>query len=832
MPSKVTFECPGCLAKLSAPDKSKLGKKIKCPKCQEVFAPEIADDDDFAMDDLPEDEPVEESPRRKGAGGGNGKRNVGKKGGKGGSSGDGSNTPLIIGGIVGVVVLIGVGLLLAGVFGRKAEAPVVPVIVDETPAPAAAPPVAKAPEAPPASVADRVFGLRWMPAATDLIIHVKLADLWNAPLLKGATSNPIITKQIEETKKKFGVGPADVESITVGIVDAYASAVTLTASETPQTPPGVELTTSRPSPAPKPMRNVLVLKTKKPVDIKQVAATENDVKIEEKYGKSYLMKAADPTRPGSVPEGFWTPNPNTVIVATEAEFFATLERGETVVPRKELSAMNSDSMIVIATVFPDMADDGKWSMFEFVPGFAQARNSMKPFGMKTGSVGLNVKGGFDLRLTTSSGTAEGAQNLKSEIEKNLASVKEMFNAYKQTAPPVIAELGEIVLANARIVEQSQVVKLTTSVPDSAQAKLEQLPPFLMMMAMTSGMSVPGFGAPPGMPANSQGIMSPGKQPGETAGVEPQKAEGLLDGMKMEARTAWSAQPTISPEGTPIVTLDLLIDVTGTGLETICGSAGITPTTMKLADGGTLHATTPHKPVAGDVVPETAFGLFDAADVQTTDHPPQTLRVRLAVDPPTSTAKSLAVFEGSFKYLTSSGSEPITIENAVRTASRPLTQAALKAAGVNLRRSHSTVRPQSLTLWCDKHHFLGQVRGTPGDLIAFTELEKEHTVQRLYSNHPGQTFPDELQLQFSLFSNVEEKMVRFRFENVPLPAPETKPAMGAATPGGAPQLGIPGVPPGQVPPGQAQPGVKRELPPGARPDPPGTKRDQNGRVIDD
>ena len=43
--AKVSVECPGCAAKLNLPDRSKLGKKIKCPKCEEVFTAEAPNED-------------------------------------------------------------------------------------------------------------------------------------------------------------------------------------------------------------------------------------------------------------------------------------------------------------------------------------------------------------------------------------------------------------------------------------------------------------------------------------------------------------------------------------------------------------------------------------------------------------------------------------------------------------------------------------------------------------------------------------------------------------------------------------------------------------------
>ena len=218
-------------------------------------------------------------------------------------------------------------------------------------------------------------------------------------------------------------------------------------------------------------------------------------------------------------------------------------------------------------------------------------------------------------------------------------------------------------------------------------------------------------------------------------------------------------------------------------------------------------------------------MHSATDAVTQINPPQTLRVRFTVEPPSPATTKIEKFEGSFKFLTSSGSADFTIENAARAVLRPLIRPEFKAAGLNIRRSHSSVRPQSLTLWTEKTHFLGQVRGMPGDVVGFTEINKDRFVQRLYSNHATGEFPDDFQIVFKLYSNVEEKSVNFRFENVPLPTPDSKP-VPVQLPTERPVEGVPatGVPANTDPAGP----LGGKLPA----TPPGVQRDKNGNVIID
>ena len=96
MAGKISVECPSCLAKLNLADSSKLGKKIRCPKCTEVFTPEASDDDE-EFDDEIEDEPKRGASKKPSVGGAAASKGAKKGAKKGGASGGGSNLPVIIG---------------------------------------------------------------------------------------------------------------------------------------------------------------------------------------------------------------------------------------------------------------------------------------------------------------------------------------------------------------------------------------------------------------------------------------------------------------------------------------------------------------------------------------------------------------------------------------------------------------------------------------------------------------------------------------------------------------------------------------------------------------
>lgn len=147
MADPIRVACSHCSTKLKLKDSSKIGKKVKCPKCGKPFViqpveeePEVLDDfggdfgaaggyeddygdedygDDGFGDDYAEPAPARRSASRAAAAGGRSRGGKGKKTGKKKkkqSSGSNKTLLIAIGGAVGVVVLV-VGILFAtGVF--------------------------------------------------------------------------------------------------------------------------------------------------------------------------------------------------------------------------------------------------------------------------------------------------------------------------------------------------------------------------------------------------------------------------------------------------------------------------------------------------------------------------------------------------------------------------------------------------------------------------------------------------------------------------------------------------------------------------------------------
>ena len=825
MAGKVSIECPACAAKLNLSDSSKLGKKIRCPKCSEVFVAEapddelFEDDDDLFEDDMEEDDdqPAPSSSKKRGSATGKEPAKGAKKGTKKGAPPpSGPNVPLIIGGVVGLLALVGGGLYFSGIFNSK-PLPTAPATA-VAPMPALAAPMQPPAPPPQMTAAEKMLGLRWMSAETDLLIHLKVAEVFAAPLLKGPLSDPSVTAAQKEFETNVGLKPTEIESISLGLI-GLANAITK--ASPPSLMNGFGLGgPSVPAVAPEDQHFIMVVKTRKPIDLKVDAQQFPAGSIKELNGKSYLDIPS--ANAASASGGVWSPDSTTVIFATTKELMATMQRGETVIPRKEFAAIDHLPQLVLAGIVPPPKTDGT----QLPPGMSAGMVDPKDLAnIRMVNLGLSVKGGFELKLAATSTNPESAKKLKTEVDNGVSQLRPLFDLYKTTAPPVIADLGEMLLTSLKIEEQSETVKVSLGVPDSAQGQLEQLPAIVMLMAMSGGMGgglgggLGGFGGPP-PPAgfgNSPGsIPNPFGNggtfpmeandamplPGESEPVAATMVEGLPEGLTLTARTAWSLpavgiaglpgaanpaanrnsdsdSPAVSTE-TSTETIEILIDVSGEGLENICAATGITTKTTKLNRAGTLKKS--KKPLPGGIDGQKTFLPFDQDEIRPLEHPPATLRVRLIVEAPTNGATQIDLLEGSFKILTAANSNELTVENVPQTAKQPLKGAEFKAGGVKLIRGPKDANPETLKLECGKDHFLGRVQGSPDDVSSVTEIDKGNTVQRLYAKQADGKFPEDFEIRFKLHTDVAEQTVTFRIENLPLPSPESKlPASAPAVP---------------------------------------------------
>lgn len=199
----VQVQCEHCGAQFKLKDESKVGKRMKCPKCQSVFVVSPMEDD--LLDDFGEPAlPMKPSGKSKGKGK--------KKGSKKKSSDGMPVLPMAIGGGVLLLAVIGVVIFLLLPSGEPA-APAAPVAAaDEMPEAEAEPAEEAAP------VTEGVIKTAWLPAETELVIQLRPAQLLQSRLLLPFMTSDLSVPLMAEFLNQTGLNPVAIESLTLGIV--------------------------------------------------------------------------------------------------------------------------------------------------------------------------------------------------------------------------------------------------------------------------------------------------------------------------------------------------------------------------------------------------------------------------------------------------------------------------------------------------------------------------------------------------------------------------------------------------------------------------------------
>lgn len=764
MAGRISVECPGCLAKVALPDESKLGKKVKCPKCSDVFVAEAPEDEE--SDEIEDEAPARSKGGKRPAAAAAGGRAKGGRTKKGPSKGGGgSNGPVIAIGAGAIVIVAVLGLWLSGVFSSPPVA--APPVAQPQPV-AAAPVVAHtpAPPAPPAiSPAEKILGLRWMPADTEMVVHAKVADIWQSPLLKDLVNSPSAAPGIQQLQTEFGIAPADVESVTFGVDSKAIQDVTARAM--------AGMAGGQPN-------AVFIVRTKKPLSLDHILANGKGIKSLEYKSKKYLE---DPSSHSAI----WLPDSSTLIMAQPEALQGIMDRGETTVPRKELMFADPNPQVVIIAAPKNPREQFQLMKLDALPPELASLKTAVQESLQAVSVGLSIRGGIDIQFATMMKDSQGAGVIKTNVESGLAEARKAFEAFKASAPPLFAELGEQLLNNVKIESQGEVTKVATSLPDSMQQKIEQVPPLVMMMAMTGGLGGPGgnpFAGPPKSLGNSgepPAFVFDGMSPGQTAPIEASSVDGLPEGTTLTAMTAWSVYPSSDPALKGLYPMEIILDLKGDYLREICGYGQVSLKSVTLAEGGTMKVSKTQSLMYSNAV--KVLIPYDT-EARTLDSPPDgTIRIHVLVDQPADSAKQIATLEGTCKLLTSEGMEEFKIEEAPKVAKRPLTDPVLKAAGVKLLKTND-LKGEALTMSCAKGFSIGILEAVDEEsddpagntASSHTEIEKNQLVQKVVWQDPSKNnkLPAKLSLKGRIYKGVNEKMISFKFENIALPKREARP----------------------------------------------------------
>jgi predicted Zn finger-like uncharacterized protein len=193
----LSIACPHCQTAIKLKSAASIGKKARCPKCQQVFvvpAAKAQEDEfaellaadadqfeDYGVDEEGADDPyVEAAPSRSSSG----RSKKGKKKRKSRGGGGAMKGVLITLAVLAVLGLLGGGAYLAVAylplgFGSPSR-------------------------------------MAWLPDDTEALTEVRVADLWNAPALQPLKTAQVTTGVTDSLMDQYGIRPEDIDKLVIG----------------------------------------------------------------------------------------------------------------------------------------------------------------------------------------------------------------------------------------------------------------------------------------------------------------------------------------------------------------------------------------------------------------------------------------------------------------------------------------------------------------------------------------------------------------------------------------------------------------------------------------
>jgi phage FluMu protein Com len=785
MPTRITIECTHCGAKLSLADSSKLGKKIKCPKCSEVFVATSDDDADDELEDVEDQiEDEEETPalqRSKAAAAGKKKAaSHGGKGKKGKKSG--SNLGLIIGGAVGVVVLLGglVGVLFAtGVLGGGAKVDPNQIVVnsqpgtgvfssllkDQTPpGPTPVPPRGPVPEV-----------ARWLPPDSEFVMHVRPADILGAPLVKDLLKSMRWDDQIDRATANLPFKPADIESIAIGVAQFEKAQQQFQQAQMAIMLGGKPPTEGLSIPA------IAAVKLKKTLTsddlLKFLTATspEQAVQKVQHAGKEFLESSDAKT---GVKGGAYIASDSIVLFGESASLKTVMEKGANSNPAPGFGFVDWTDHLTLAFA-PKNRDVLKGLFTSASQQNPMMALALSPFAEGTVgfSIGVTVKGGVEAEIAVGCHDAPKTDAIAKQLTDLLSLGRGQYEKSKDQVPPWGVPLTDDLVGNLKVSGSNQVVVVSTNLPDSAKDQLVQLPAMLMaQMAVSAAMGNRSGAAQPD--ASSPGDAPAGFSAFEgAANVKAASAEGLPDGFELSAALQDGSDFSFDPQGkangkssTRKLRLSVQLEFNGPAEKCVIGAVGkLSPGEAKTAGGQSVKLSPPQ-----------SFGNDDAgrfrpivnfADFGTISAGVGSIELDVSADE----TEPLASVTGTFRFLTGKKSKLIQVKDVRSQAGKDAADPALKAAGLVIkweRRKDAFGEAEVAVISVKEGFLLSEAQGIDAEgkwsFDVFAEPGPNERVQILKPGVGETKLKDGLGFQAFLYSDVKEVEVSFTFENLDLP----------------------------------------------------------------
>lgn len=742
MSNPISVRCPQCGARLKLKSRKAVGKKASCPKCGNAFvvqppraAADEADTPDesasFAAQDPDFGQPVQPQPLPPLP---SQRRSQPRKT----PSSQGWQKPALLAGAVLVAVGLAVGVVLWSTGPDSPEQPA-PAATASTETGDSATATAggagdSTDRSKPAS-RQNALDLAYLPPEAGLIASIRLAALWNAPLLESLRKDPSLKQplqRVESALSAMGLPPGKIDRVLIGMKSPVQSRSTDfdSRAETAESPQGSlggfgaasqmtrTLTAGVAS---------IVIRSREAIDEQQILQfvrdrlpPEHEIESAAHRGTTYYRIPSPMPQPvaqrpaggassatgadadgggaGSRVAAAFLPDDRTLVLCTEPHVRSFIERGAETSRHPEFDFVDpAQHLLLVAS--PEVLSLSK-------PTDNAAGPPVPPFLRKLRSIafGLTSAEGVDLQLRGRFADGETAQSAVRELESLLQTGREQFAAWKGESAPgqfaAVWDLVESVLQGAAVSRADAVVEVTGSVPDSAAGTLQQLPGALLAWRMSRTMQQTADAGPPaGFRPSPMGQQGPSAMPEESGPPDDGAAE----------RTSETQQPASASAEADEVADESLQTKLSLSFEEPFGLfppddqeplfATVELTGQPAAEAthyGFLKITTatvegdePLQQVASRFSMNNPAEQFVEIDRNMMfagqfEKPEDAIRLHLMLEQPPSAAERLQVLDGSLQLMTGGDRKQVTVPGIAQKVGQTLNESALQAANLNIR----------------------------------------------------------------------------------------------------------------------------------------------------
>lgn len=336
--------------------------------------------------------------------------------------------------------------------------------------PAATNPVA--PPEPPTPPTTGAINFAYLPADTEALIHVRVKELWNAPLLAPLKLLPPVSENLAKMKTEVGFTIAEVETVTFATNEAQAG-VAVAAEADPTMPP-----------MPPPF--VFVVRTSVDLDPTKLEANAEFEKLEENGKTFFKAKTGDFL--------VYVAEPRVYVGGSDALVKAAFDMPATAEPNPNFAFVDASKQIVVAGSPKDL--EGLKAMIPDevglgIPALDDLAKALQASDLKGAALAIGVTKGIQLEIRV----AVGSQAQAADVAKPLGDLvnfgKQSFTLAKGSLPPPVASLADKVLKTVKHGSSGESATLSLEVTDATIQEAMLAAPALMQLA-PPGLPIPGL----------------------------------------------------------------------------------------------------------------------------------------------------------------------------------------------------------------------------------------------------------------------------------------------------------------------------------------------------